>query len=99
MTITKVKEQLKNTNHPVAQSLHHGTSFKVLVIGFKKGMILKEHKAPIRSKLTVLEGSIRYKEENRVVELAQYDEVEIPVEILHSVEAVEDSLCILTRGE
>lgn len=99
MTIKEIKEELKTSNHPVAKSLHHGTGFKVLMMGFKKGMILKEHKAHIRAKLTVLEGAVIYKEENRIVELMQYDEVEIPIEITHSVEAIEDSLCILTQGE
>lgn len=99
MTIKEIKKELKASNHPVAKSLHHGTAFKVLIMGFNKGMILKEHKAHIRSKLTVLEGAVIYKEENRVVELRQYDEVEIPIEITHSVEAIEDSLCVLTQGE
>lgn len=99
MTIKEIKEELKASNHPIAKSLHHGKGFKVLIIGFKKGMILKDHKAHIQSKLTVLEGGVIYKEEDRVVELMQYDEVEIPIEITHSVEAIEDSLCILTQGE
>ncbi|MDN3690353.1 hypothetical protein [Cyclobacterium jeungdonense] len=99
MTIKEIKEELKTSNHPIAKSLHHGTGFKVLVMGFNKGMILKAHKAHSPSKLTVLEGSVIYKEENRVIELMQYDEVEIPIEVTHSVEAVEDSLCILSQGE
>jgi len=99
MTIKDVKVKLKTSNNPVAKSLHQGLGFKTLVMGFKKGMILKEHKAHIKSKLTVLEGSVIYKEEDRIVELEQYDEMEIPIEIIHSVEALEDSLCILTQGE
>lgn len=99
MTIKKIKEELKAANHPVAKSLHHGTGFKVLIIGFNRGMILKEHKAHIPSKLTVLEGAVIYTEENRVVKLRQYDEVDIPIEIPHAVEAMEDSLCVLTQGE
>lgn len=99
MTIRKIKEELKTANHPVAKSLHHGTGFKVLLIGFNKGMILKDHKAHIPSKLTVLEGAVSYQEENSVVELGQYDEVEIPVGITHAVKAIEDSLCILSQGE
>lgn len=98
MTIKEIKEQLKVSNHPVAKSIHHGNDFKVLFIGFNKGMILKEHKAHITSKLTVLEGAVIYKEENRTITLSKYDEVEIPIEITHSVEATQDSLCILTQG-
>lgn len=99
MTIKKIKDELNSASSPVAKSLHHGVGFKVLIMGFKKGMILTEHKAHLRSKLTVLEGAVIYKEESRAVELGQYDEVEIPIEITHSVEALEDSLCILTQGE
>lgn len=99
MTIKDIKKELKESKHAVVRSLHHGKDFKVLIIGFKKGMTLQEHKAHIPSKLTVLEGAVIYKEENRVVDLMQYDEVEIPIEITHSVEAVKDSLCILSKGE
>lgn len=99
MTIKEIKEELKTAHHPVAKSLHHGANFKVLVLGFNKGMALKEHKAHIPSKLTVLEGAVIYHEGNKVVELKQYDEVEIPVDITHAVEAIEDSLCFLTQGE
>lgn len=99
MTIKKIKEELKSASSPVAKSLHHGSGFKVLIMGFNTGMILTDHKAHLKSKLTVLEGAVIYKEESRVVELRQYDEVEIPVEITHSVEALEDSLCILTQGD
>ncbi|WP_162418789.1 cupin domain-containing protein [Cyclobacterium roseum] len=99
MTIKEIKAELKTATHPIAKSLHHGTGFKVLIMGFRKGMILQEHKAHTPSKLTVLEGTVIYKEENRVIELRQYDEVEIPLEITHSVEAMEDSLCILSQGE
>ena len=99
MTIKDIKLKLKTSNNPVAKSLHQGLGFKTLAIGFKKGMILKEHKAHLKSKLTVLEGAVIYKEEHRIIELEQYDEVEIPIEITHSVEAKEDSLCIVTQGE
>lgn len=99
MTIKDIKKELKSSISPVAKSLHHGTGFKVLLMGFKKGMILREHKAHIQSKLTVLEGAVIYKEVDRIVNLMQYDEVDIPVEVTHSVEAYEDSLCILSQGE
>lgn len=99
MTIKDIKEELKTSKHPVAKSLHHGTNFKVLIMGFNQGMILKEHKTQIRAKLTVLEGAVVYKEDTRIVELRQYDEIDIPIEVIHSVEAIEDSLCVLTQGE
>ncbi|GGD34650.1 hypothetical protein [Flavobacterium orientale] len=99
MTIKQIKEKLKTATNPIAQSLHSGTGFNVLLLGFNKGMVLKEHKTRTRAKLTVLEGLVFYREGNRVVELQQYDEMDIPVDVIHAVEAAEDSLCLLTKGE
>lgn len=99
MTIQEVKEKLKTTTGPVARALHQGHGFKVLVMGFNKGMILKDHKAHIRSKLTVLEGAVVYREADREIRLDQYQEVDIPVEVTHGVEALKDSLCLLTQGD
>lgn len=98
MTIIEVKEELKKATNPVAKSLLHGEGFKVLVVGFNKGMILKEHKTNLRTILTVFEGSVLYKQEDKIVELKQYEEIEIPTGILHSVEATESSLCVLIQG-
>lgn len=98
-TIKELKEKLLTANNPVAKALHAGNGFKTLVLGFNKGMILKEHQAHVKSKLTVLEGEVSYKEAERTVELQQYDEIDIPVEVIHAVEAKEDSLCLLTQGE
>lgn len=99
MTIADIKTQLATSTHPVAKALHKNDHFKVLIIGFNKGMVLKEHKAHQPTKLTVLEGSVIYKEaEGRTLTLQQYSEVEIPVNLIHSVEALEHSICLLTQG-
>lgn len=98
MIIKEILSQLENSDHPVAKALHKGENFKVLVIAFKKGMILKEHKANLPSKITVIEGNVVYKEGDAVVHLSKYDETPIPVHILHSVEAMADSICVLTQG-
>lgn len=98
MTIKEILAQLETANHPVAKPLHKGDNFKVLVIGFKSGMMLKEHKAHIPSKLTVISGTVIYKQDQIETELQKFDEMEIPINIIHSVEAKEDSLCLLTQG-
>ena len=97
-TINTIISELKTASHPIAKALHKGEHFKVLVLGFNKGMILAEHKAHLTTKLTVLKGNVIYKEGDKKVNLFQFDEVEIPIEIIHSVEAIEDSLCLLTQG-
>ena len=98
MIIREILVQLETSTHPVAKAIHKSDHFKVLAIGFKKGMVLKDHKAHQPSKLTVLSGRVMYNEGERNFDLKQYDETDIPVEIIHSVEALEDSLCLLTQG-
>ncbi|HVE61687.1 MAG TPA: hypothetical protein VNA26_07705 [Chitinophagaceae bacterium] len=98
MTIKEVLQQLETAQHPVAKALHKGEHFKVLIIGFKKGMKLKEHEAHLPSKLTVISGQLIYKEGELEVVLKKFDEVDITAHIKHSVEATEDSLCLLTQG-
>ena len=98
MTIKEILKQLETSDHPVAKPLHKGDNFKVLVIGFKSGMKLKDHHAHISSKLTVISGKVIYKQHEKETELQSFDEIEIPVNIIHSVEAKEDSLCLLTQG-
>jgi len=98
MIIKDVLDQLEAATQPVAKPIHKGDKFKVLIIGFKSGMKLKEHTAPLPSKLTVISGNVIYAQEGKKTHLQQYDEIDIPVNIIHSVEAKENSLCLLTQG-
>lgn len=98
MKLKDILTKLETTENPLAVALHKGEHFKALAIGFKKGMVLKEHQAHLPSKLFVLEGKIIYTENSVSTTLQKYDDIEIPVERMHSVEALEDSLCLLTQG-
>ncbi len=98
MKIKDLLIQLENATHPVAKALFNGEHTKVLAIGFKKGMLLKEHKTQLPAILTVLEGAMLYREGNQEIRLSTYDEVQIPVHLLHSVEALSDGLCLLIQG-
>jgi len=99
MIIPSIKTKLESSSHPIAQALHQNSSFRVLAIAFKKGMVLKTHKAHKTSKLFVLEGAVNYIERDKKTLLKRYEETDIPVEVSHSVEALEDSLCLLTQGD
>ena len=99
MTIKEIKEILKTSDKPIAKSLHHNSGFRVLVLGFNKDMVMKEHTAKWKSKLTVLEGSVVYIENDKENILKQYDEQDIPIGIPHSVKAREDSICLLTQSD
>ncbi len=98
MTIKQIKEDLVSKKHPVARAIHKNEHFKVIMLGFKEGMILKEHKAHKPTKLTILEGTVEYIQDGVKTTLGQYDEYEIPVEVTHAVRATQDSLCLLTQG-
>jgi quercetin dioxygenase-like cupin family protein len=98
MILKEIIASLKNAAHPVAKALHKGEHFKVLAIGFKKAMVLKEHQAYLPTKLFVLNGQVVYKENGVRTILSSLEEIEIPINILHSVEATKDSLCLLTQG-
>lgn len=98
MTIKEIKEQLKTSDKPVAKSFHIGESFKVLLFGFNKGMKLEQHTAKQVTKLMVLEGDVIYHQEKKDIRLKQFDEVEIPANIPHSVGALKDSIILLTQG-
>jgi quercetin dioxygenase-like cupin family protein len=100
MTIIQdVLARLETVNHPVAQVIQKGHDFRILAVGFKKGMVMKDHKASMPAVLTVLTGSVVYLQGDVSNTLKQYEEQHIPVEVIHSVMALEDSLCLLTKGK
>ncbi len=96
--INKIIEQLETSTNPVAKPLRTGVNFKVVAIGFKSGMILKEHKTALPAKLVVLKGMVTFVEGEKKIVLDQYDEVEIPTNTIHSVECLEEALCLLIQG-
>lgn len=98
MTVENIKDQLKNADHPIAKSFHTGDHFKVLIFGFNKGMKLEDHTAHHPTKLLVLEGKVIYHQPKKDVRLNQFEEIDIPAEVTHSVAALEDSIVLLTQG-
>ena len=98
MIIKETLAELELKDHPVAKALYKTEGFKVLVLAFKKDMLLKEHKAHVPTKLVVIKGEVIYKSETTELSLSCYDEFEIPVNELHSVYAKENSLCLLIQG-
>jgi len=98
MIFKETFQKLEQSENPVAQSIHKTETSQVLTIVFKKGMLLKSHKTTIPAKLLVIKGQVIYREAALETTLALYEEKEIPVEVLHSVEALEDSICLLFKG-
>lgn len=98
MTFNIVKEALKSAKNPVARIMHKGNTSKCLMIGFNKGMIMSEHKAHLPSKLFVCDGQVLFVIGDETKLLKKYDEMDIPVDIIHEVQALEDSICLLIQG-
>jgi quercetin dioxygenase-like cupin family protein len=98
MIIKEAIAELELKGNPVAKLMHTGVAFKVIVLAFKKDMILKEHKTSIPIKLIVIDGKIKFMGTNTQKIIDKYEELEIPIEEIHSIEAFEDSLCLLIQG-
>jgi quercetin dioxygenase-like cupin family protein len=98
MIIHEAVEQLKTADHPVAKAMHKMEHGKVLVLAFKKGMQLKDHRTPYSSLLLVLEGIVEYHEGAVVTTLNKFDEMPIVPDIVHAVVCLEDAICLLIQG-
>jgi len=98
MIIEQVLTALETAAGPVVKVLQQNTQFKVIVLGFKKGMVLKEHDTDVNTNLVVIEGKVEYRGADRHVVLHKFDEINIALKVLHSVVALEDSICFLIKG-
>ncbi len=95
MIINTLLVDLELSSKPLARSVIKGEGYSVLAIGFKREMVLKEHKTSIPAKLIIIYGKIEFVMMNEITILNKFDEHEIPVNVLHELRAVEESLCFL----
>src|ERR1700759_2778450 len=98
MIIKDIISQAETSNRPVAKIIKHSDSSKVIVIALKKGMLWPDHKTSVPTILIVAEGQVTYREGDKAVHLDKFDNFDIPVDIIHALEAREDGLCILLQG-
>lgn len=98
MNLAHIIEQAKNCEGPIVKFYHQGESFRVLVMGFKSGMIFKGQQTNASSKLVVLEGCVIYKKKDAAVVMNQFDDINIAAHVPHTLEAVEDSICFLIQS-
>ena len=98
MIIKKILAELGATDRPISKIIKAGDSFKSMAIGMKKGVIWRDHKAVMPTKLMVMEGRVTYVKGEKIIKLEKFDDLDIPVNIIHSLKAVEDSICILIQG-
>ena len=98
MIIHNAIADLASAQHPIMKTLHEGDNFKALVLTFKEGMTIKEHKSNVPATLIIVSGKINYHTSATTVTLEKYDNFSIIPEELHAVTALEDSVCLLLRG-
>lgn len=98
MVIEAALKELEHAAHPVAKIVHNDANCKTLVLAFKKGMKLKEHKTNTPTTLLVLEGELIYSAGEEDIILKKFNQLGIPIGLLHAVEANEDSVCLLIQG-
>ncbi len=96
--IKEAFQQLENSVSPIAKELHQAGQLKVMIIAFKAGMLWPKNQINVSSKMIVLSGSVLYKHENLETIANQYDEFDIPVFAVHAIQALSNSLCLLTQG-
>jgi quercetin dioxygenase-like cupin family protein len=98
MIIKNAIADLESAKNPVSKILHTGTNFKVVVLTFKAGMTIKEHKSNVPATLVIVSGKVNYRNSDTTVTLEKYDNLSIPIDELHAVTALEDAVCLLIRG-
>ncbi len=98
MIIKQAIAELELKNSPVAKLMHTGVAFKVIVLAFKRGMVLRNQKNSVPTKLIILNGNVKYSSGNLIRIIDMYEEIEIPFEETHTIEAIQDSLCLLIQG-
>jgi quercetin dioxygenase-like cupin family protein len=81
-----IKSALKFDEEKPGVFLAHNTeNIKIIAIGLLKNQVLAKHKTNIPTLLTVLNGKITFRIEEKEILLSRYDTFHIPVDVLHSV--------------
>lgn len=98
MITHEIVEKLEASVKPVARLYYKTETVKLICIGFKKGMVLDQHKTHLPARLLVMSGSVTYIQAGVHTMLNAMDYIDIPVNIMHEVVAKQDSMCLLTQG-
>lgn len=98
MIVKNILAQLNEATRPISKIIKSGDSFKTIGIGLKKKVIWRDHQAAMPTKLLVVYGKVRYRQGEQTIELEKFEDLDIPVGIIHSLEAIVDSICILVQG-
>ena len=93
--IKEVANLLQTSETPVLKKVYDKNGTKLLAVGLKQGVVLKEHTAPSEAKLMVVQGEIDYNTATSSYRFARLDTYDIPEKESHSVVAVDDAVFLL----
>lgn len=99
MNIHNLISEVTSKDHPIAKAMLNTETVRVLVLAMNKGMELKAHKTDVPTQLLIMSGAARYDQEDIIKELNQYDIYDIPVNRMHSLHAIEDTVCLLVQSK
>jgi quercetin dioxygenase-like cupin family protein len=91
------EELLPNDEKPAVIQVKNTDKLQVIAISLKKGQVLKKHITPIPATLIVLKGLVAFDMEGTITELPVYTSFEIPVNSLHEVTGLEESLFLVIK--
>ncbi len=95
MSFNDLMTQLPTATKPLSNLVYKSSTSKLIAIGLNEQVRLEKHTAPGRTKLIVIEGHIQYKCNQKTLDLHAYDSYDIPLNEVHSVEALSPSLFLL----
>ena len=100
MKVASFLENIKYNIDKPAISIVLETSFsKEIRIIFKKGQIMKDHKAPFAIVVQVVKGSINFGTNEESIELNQGDLISLKANVIHNLTAIENSVVRLTLSK
>ncbi|GEO05033.1 hypothetical protein AAE02nite_26970 [Adhaeribacter aerolatus] len=95
-----IPEQLEfKDDKPATLQLKNTDKQHTIVIGLKKGQILKKHFSATPALLIVLKGLIAFEMEGTTTQVAALNTFDIPPTIPHEVTGVEESIFLLIKDK
>jgi len=100
MEVISFLEDIKyNESKPTISLLLETDFSKEIRIVFKKGQIMKDHKAPFTIVVQVIKGQIDFGVHNELQILNEGDLISLKENVLHNLTATEDSVVRLTLSK
>jgi len=88
-----------SSEKPAVLSVRKTDKINIIAIGLLEKQVLKKHKTSIPSLLVVLQGKILFRIDNETIVLNQFETYQIPVNVEHEAEGVDEKNCFMLTQE